>query len=553
MHKSIKIHLIFLVSAILFPNKYADSQQIETPGEVYRELTPKIPDLRQSKNKESVFTKKDEEVKNNTLRFKLSGFDFIGNKVIDDNQLLRVTQKFLNKNVSFQELKSIIDLIEQKYDQAGWLVKISLPPQDITNGIVKLVILEGRVAELLLDPKSKNINDYQVVIDYVFNQTRKRGSNLDAINRGLLLVNDLPGIDASASMRKGHRPGELGLMLKVNNRKKIKQTLSIDNTGSRSIGSERLIYQIKLGNVLNKKETSDLSLLKTEGLDYFGAELSFPLFRDGLSLGISASNLDYEVVTNDTNGIDRGIKGESSFYEINFKYPIIRKNEFNVNVKISHEIRKFDGFVSGQNTNKYKINTNVLSFYGNRYDDFIYGGESYFSLSYLNGDKRDKLTPLAREKSYSKIDFNFGRIQDFNNKISVIANVSGQYSGSEALDVSDFISMGGFNAVRAYPRGEGSGSKGFVSSLQLNYLIRQSLILSPFIDYGQVENKSQLNSKYDLSGAGLAVSFFGPYKSIFNITYARRFGENPNRLINGNDQDGKLVKNRFWFSLRKTF
>ena len=113
--------------------------------------------------------------------------------------------------------------------------------------------------------------------------------------------------------------------------------------------------------------------------------------------------------------------------------------------------------------------------------------------------------------------------------------------------------MGGFNAVRAYPRGEGSGSKGFVSSLQLNYLIRQSLILSPFIDYGRVENKSQLNRKYDLSGAGLAVSFFGPYKSIFNITYARRFGENPNRLINGNDQDGKLVKNRFWFSLRKTF
>ncbi len=111
--------------------------------------------MRQSKKKESVFTKKDEEVKNNTLRFKLSGFDFIGNKVIDDNQLLRVTQKFLNKNVSFQELKSIIDLIEQKYDQAGWLVKISLPPQDITNGIVKLVILEGRVAELLLDPKSK--------------------------------------------------------------------------------------------------------------------------------------------------------------------------------------------------------------------------------------------------------------------------------------------------------------------------------------------------------------------------------------------------------------
>ena len=98
--------------------------------------------MRQSKKKESVFTEKDEDVENNTLRFKLSGFNFIGNKVIDDNQLLRVTQKFLNKNVSFQELKSIIDLIEQKYDQAGWLVKISLPPQDITNGIVKLVILD---------------------------------------------------------------------------------------------------------------------------------------------------------------------------------------------------------------------------------------------------------------------------------------------------------------------------------------------------------------------------------------------------------------------------
>ena len=48
MHKSIKIHLLLLVSTILFPNKYADSQQIESPGEVYRELTPKIPDLRPS-------------------------------------------------------------------------------------------------------------------------------------------------------------------------------------------------------------------------------------------------------------------------------------------------------------------------------------------------------------------------------------------------------------------------------------------------------------------------------------------------------------------------
>ena len=56
--------------------------------------------MRQSKKKESVFTEKDEEVKNNTLRFKLSGFDFIGNKVIDDFQLLRVTQKFLNIGLS---------------------------------------------------------------------------------------------------------------------------------------------------------------------------------------------------------------------------------------------------------------------------------------------------------------------------------------------------------------------------------------------------------------------------------------------------------------------
>jgi hypothetical protein len=61
-----------------------------------------------------------------------------------------------------------------------------------------------------------------------------------------------------------------------------------------------------------------------------------------------------------------------------------------------------------------------------------------------------------------------------------------------------------------------------------------------------------LNS-YQLKGAGLALAWQGPRGTALKATWARRIGDNPNPTTAGNDQDGSLVRDRFWLEATLTF
>ena len=60
-------------------------------------------------------------------------------------------------------------------------------------------------------------------------------------------------------------------------------------------------------------------------------------------------------------------------------------------------------------------------------------------------------------------------------------------------------------------------------------------------------------SAYSLQGAGVSVTWTGPYGYVAKATYARRMGSNPNAANNGKDQDGSLRKDRVWLTVNRSF
>jgi hemolysin activation/secretion protein len=128
------------------------------------------------------------------------------------------------------------------YRQAGWVVSAELPEQDISDGEVCITVtnaLFGGVAVRggeAFGLRLQNIESYVSA-----QQTPLQPLRTDALERAMLLIDDLPGIRATGVLRAGQYAGETDLLVQLDPRTAQTGELGLDNTGARSTGYQRVL------------------------------------------------------------------------------------------------------------------------------------------------------------------------------------------------------------------------------------------------------------------------------------------------------------------------
>lgn len=81
----------------------------------------------------------------------MKGVRFTGNTKLNSESLLGVIKKFVGQQVSIEDLALLADLLTQHYVRLGFLANVTLPEQDITNGVVLFKITEARLGRLVFN------------------------------------------------------------------------------------------------------------------------------------------------------------------------------------------------------------------------------------------------------------------------------------------------------------------------------------------------------------------------------------------------------------------
>jgi hemolysin activation/secretion protein len=124
------------------------------------------------------------------------------------------------------------------------------------------------------------------------------------------------------------------------------------------------------------------------------------------------------------------------------------------------------------------------------------------------------------------------------------------------LDSAEKFSLGGSQAVRAYPSAEATGDSGAIFTIEHRHSFSAEWQLSPFYDQGWIRinhdpafpSASALN-RYSIRGWGVGLSHTKPGKYAVRLTLARREGKNPAaNKDTGADGDGTLRETRAWLS-----
>lgn len=432
------------------------------------------------------------------LKVKVAAFRISGNTVFSEAALLPLVSGQIGKELDFEELNQAASKIAVHYRSKGYfLAQAYLPAQQISDGTVEIAVLEGRVGEVKLnteenarlrESRAKSILGAIQPGDLI---------NERSLERGLLLLNDMPGVVVKSTLEPGAKVGTADVAVELgDDGKRISGSLKADNWGSRFTGEYRVGADLNLNNPSGFGDLLSVSALTSSGNGSPMGRVSYvlPVGSWGTKLGASYSKLDYTLGKDFAATKTHGTAEVGAIYML---HPFVRTRNFNVVGVLGANQKKLQDFVDTdftypRNDKDLRILNAAIS---GDFSDNVFGGSlNTFSLSVTSGNVDFK---TANQKaldqsvqgyntsgSFSKVNYEYQRQQALPRSLSLFVSLNGQTASKNLVSAEQF-SLGGPNAVRAYPVGEGVGDEGVVINAEMRWNVPQSpFMVNGFIDYG---------------------------------------------------------------------
>ena len=167
-------------------------------------------------------------------------FLFEGNTLLSSEQLSAALLPCIGKPVDFERLKACSALVTEAYEAVGRVAKAVIPPQDIIDNKVKIIVIEAHFGEVvIIGDHAKRVSDKQFLGIFKAHQEAGKPVNMFELDRAMLLADDIAGVHVSGDLDQGSQEGLTNLVLKLVDEPFIAGNASVDNQGSIQTGFNR--------------------------------------------------------------------------------------------------------------------------------------------------------------------------------------------------------------------------------------------------------------------------------------------------------------------------
>jgi hemolysin activation/secretion protein len=496
----------------------AQTPSAAEPGTILRGLEQQQPTV---PNLESIITVPKEEKGQGLSKekvFVLKGVVLDNSTVYAHRDLSSLYKDLLGQKVSFSDLNDIAQRLTRRYREDGYIFsRAILPPQKITDGVVHLRCIEGRIANVKIVGKFKDDNG---LIHAMADRIRTSGAaNTRDIERYLLLINDLPGITARSYV-KPSATNEAGDLVIDIEEKSAEGSLSFDDRGSRWLGIFRGTGVAAFNDTFGLHDRTTFRVISATDPNTFKfADITHEeqIGSDGLKVKLRGA-----VTYTDPAGslAPQAIEGDSQLFDAEGTYPVIRSRTHNFNLIGGFDALNSTSDVLGIQTAMDRVRTVR---FGGHYDftDALKGisqldlmSEKGLSILGATPDGKGR-TNVAADRDFVKGTLVAQRVQDLWGLLSLQLQGTGQVSDNPLL-ASEKFQLGGPTFGRAFDAGEITGDSGFAGVAELRYggpvdtQWLKSYQLYTYLDSGRVFTRNPAVGQVGqdaLTSAGLGTRF----------------------------------------------
>ncbi len=412
-------------------------------------------------------------------------FEITGNSVYSEAVLQALVASWLNRPVTLADLYRAADVITKYYQTHSYgLARCTIPQQEFASGVATLEVVEGRIGKVSVEGATRT----RVAV------IEKRASVLAsgqvytdaAMDRSVMLINDLPGVQAQATLEPGTDFGTADLVYKAQELPETSGQVSADDYGRRDVGLVRLNAEADFASLTGSGDKLSANITHSEGnlLNFGGLTYVFPLGPPGGNLTTDYNQSEYRVVGSTFDKLQVG--GTSKNAGVSYLYPQTRGrlDNFYWGLGLQHS----GTTTTAKGVTVSESNLNTLQFtadYTHSRDD-----GTYYSLSgtFTSNGRRDYGTTPDAERARLELDGTY--VQPFATTWSFISKGTGVWSPDPLTDTEKY-SLGGPDNVRGFLSAEQRGDSGLFASgeLQRNFGPDVPIALGGFLDSGRVWSK----------------------------------------------------------------
>lgn len=416
---------------------------------------------------------------------------------------------------SLSQIEAGAARITAYYRKRGYfLASAYIPEQDIKDGELNIVVLEGMLDQVKLKNTAK-VSDERV-LSHLTNLNTGEALQKSEIDRQLLLLRGTVGIDkVNASLQGGAKAGTSDLLVETTPSAPYSGRVQLSNYGNRYTGEYQLGASLNINSPLKIGDQLTIRAVGSSGdLLYGRLAYQIPVGGDGLRLGAAYSRNHYQL-GREFESLDA--YGTSQTASLFATYPLMLSQAASLFSTLAYENKTLNDRMDSVLTETDKqVQLVSLGLKGERLDTVNGGGRNSFDASmyvgHLNMDAKARMIDDLSARSngdFVKATYMLNRLQRITDDDALSMTLSGQWAGNN-LNSSEKYSLGGVYGVRAYPQGEASGDMGSMLNLELAHSFTPQMRGVLFYDYGHIrinrDSFSLADNARTLAGAGLGVN-----------------------------------------------
>ncbi len=485
-----------------------------------------------------------------------------GNALMDDAAIQGALKPWLGKKgFDTTHLNAMRQAVSDLYRARGLgLTIVQIPPQDVTEGTVQLVITETRLATVTVENSSQvNLDSYSQSLRTLEGQP----ADTDRLERVVAILKATPGLtQVEPVLTAAEQPGQTQLKLKVEGQDTQRWELAMDNHGAQTTGKNRVTASGDLSNPAGWGDKLSVSLTDSPGAlqSHKGAggvtsgqvRYDVPVGSDGWRVGAALSKFTYAL----GNELAGGNFGEGQTGSVFASYPLSLASTGQSHMTLGLD----DGRVNDAQLSTATRRTIVSSKLGvGGYALHAVegnGAQLNYQVDMKTGRLRyeDAAQAVANSSNlgqFAKVNVLLQETVQLSSTVQASLKANGQLT-TKNLDSSEKMALAGVQAVRGYPTGMQSVDQGAVVAAEVRYqVVPLGMTLSAFYDHGQGQIRHQpfsgsgLND-VKLSSAGLGLAWSLDQKYTVQAQWAKP--------LSGNTTEAKkATSGRLWVSVSAAF
>ncbi len=450
----------------------------------------------------------------------IKAITFKGNKKISTELLDQVVAGYLERPFTKGDLEQLkFDVSSYYYRQGYILVRVVVPPQNLGDGVLEVVIVEAHIGGVQINNADQALHPaiVQGMVDGRIDLEEKEIFDEAAVESLVNDIDDLPNLDAFVVLKRGKEFGATDIMLDVKQAEEEEdiQSLTFDNYGSPLTGEHVLTGHVEKSNFLGLGETifADARRSETElwsvavggvfPLPWYNTKLEITGTRTENTLG---ERLSGQALHGITNGLDVALS--RAWINTRQEQWIIRAGLDSRRHESYRDVIGLSVAVSDDDVRDAYISSSYIR----RGDDYVMllGGRVVRGLDILGAVKENdpgisntNANPFAMRfeptvylnmlSPFSDGDFTF--------------SATGQIASGELLS-SQLFALGGYGSVRGFEPAAEAGEAGYAFTVEYQHPLpefheRIEMTVGPFWDSGASYGRRNSPTDQHLHSVGL--------------------------------------------------